>query len=100
MALLNSIAAGNHKALASLFDSLAPVVLGLLVRILSRRSLAEEVLQEVFLQAWRQAGQHRPELCSVRDWLLLIAWSRGHDRLRQEEYTTCIPTLSEALVGA
>jgi len=45
------LAAGEHEALALLFDAHAPIVLGILMRMLRRRSEAEEVLQEAFLQA-------------------------------------------------
>jgi RNA polymerase sigma-70 factor (ECF subfamily) len=54
------------------------------VRLLRQRSLAEEVLQETFLQAWMQAGSYRPELGTPRAWVLLIARSRALDCLRRE----------------
>lgn len=82
--LIRQIAGGNHEAFAEIFDRMAPSVLGVLVRLLRRRSLAEEALQETFLQAWRQADRYRPELGSPRHWLLVIARSRGLDRLRRE----------------
>jgi RNA polymerase sigma-70 factor (ECF subfamily) len=49
-----------------------------------QRGLAEEVLQETFLQAWLQAENYRPEAGSPRAWLLNIARSRGLDALRRE----------------
>lgn len=78
------VAEGDGAAFAELFDRSSPTVLGFLVRLLRRRSLAEEVLQETFLQAWLQAGNYRPEAGSVRGWLLLIARSRALDCLRRE----------------
>jgi RNA polymerase sigma-70 factor, ECF subfamily len=83
-ALMARIAQREHGAYAELFDLHAPVVLGILVRLLRQRSLAEEVLQETFLQAWMQARDYRPELGSPRGWLLLIARSRALDCLRRE----------------
>jgi RNA polymerase sigma-70 factor (ECF subfamily) len=82
--LMARIAQGDLEAYADLFDRQAPVVLGVLVRLLRQRSLAEEVLQETFLQAWMQARDYRPELGSPRGWLLLIARSRALDCLRRE----------------
>lgn len=82
--LMSSIVLGDRAAYAELFDRLASCVLGVLVRLLRRRSLAEEILQETFLQAWMQAGDYRPELGTPRGWLLLIARSRGLDCLRRE----------------
>lgn len=82
--LMTRIVARDQVAFTTLFDHLAPTVLGLLVRILGARSIAEEVLQEVFLQVWKQAHLYRPDLSPARGWILLIARSRGLDRLRHE----------------
>lgn len=82
--LLSLTASGDQDAFASLFDHLAPTALGLLTRILGQRSVAEEVLQEVFLQVWTQAHLYRPDLGSVRAWFFTIVRSRGLDRLRFE----------------
>jgi RNA polymerase sigma-70 factor (ECF subfamily) len=78
------VAEGDGAAFAELFDGHSPIVLGFLVRLLRHRGLAEEVLQETFLQAWLQAGNYRPELGTPRGWLLLIARSRALDCLRRE----------------
>jgi RNA polymerase sigma-70 factor (ECF subfamily) len=75
------VADKNHAAFAELFDRQAPMVLGVLMRLLGQRWLAEEALQETFLQCWMQAGDYRPEQASPRAWLLMIARSRGLDRL-------------------
>ena len=82
--LLRRMAEGDAEALAGLYDRLAPTVLGFLVRLLRCRSLAEDILQETFFQAWRQAGAYRPETASPCSWLLAIARSRGIDCLRRE----------------
>lgn len=82
--LMTLIALGNSEAFAELFDRLSSCILGVLVRLLRQQSLAEEVLQETFLQAWMQSGSYRPELGTPRGWLLLIARSRGLDCLRRE----------------
>jgi RNA polymerase sigma-70 factor (ECF subfamily) len=78
------VAKGDGAAFAELFDGQSPLVLGFLVRLLRHRDLAEEVLQETFLQAWLQAGDYRPELGTPRGWLLVIARSRALDCLRRE----------------
>jgi RNA polymerase sigma-70 factor (ECF subfamily) len=83
--LMGRIAAGDREAFARLFDRHAPAVLGLLARILGTRGEAEEVLQEVFLQAWRQAGRYEPGRSTPRGWLLVLARSRALDSLRSRE---------------
>ena len=85
--LMRRIVAGEGGALAEMFDLHSPLVLGLLFRILGRRSEAEEILQEVFLQVWTQADRYEPERASPRGWILMLARSRALDRLRRREST-------------
>jgi RNA polymerase sigma-70 factor (ECF subfamily) len=80
--LLARIAQGDAEAFAELFDHASPRVLGLLIQMLGDRGEAEEVLQEVFLQLWRQPGAYDPRRGSARGYLLLLARSRALDRLR------------------
>lgn len=81
---MGRVADGDREAFAELFDRVAPTILGVLVRLVRQRTLAEEALQETFLQGWLQALHYRPELGSPRAWLLNIARSRGLDSLRRE----------------
>jgi RNA polymerase sigma-70 factor (ECF subfamily) len=81
---MSRVAEGDREAFAELFDSLAPCILGVLIRLLRQRELAEEALQETFLQGWLQADRYQRELGSPRAWLLSIARSRGLDTLRRE----------------
>ena len=74
--------AGAERAFAALFDRHSPTVLGLLERMLGAGSEAEEVLQDVFLQVWRQAARYHPQLKAPRGWMLMLARSRALDRLR------------------
>ena len=83
--LMGRVAAGDRDAFARLFDRSSPAVLGLLVRMLGRRSEAEEVLQEVFLQVWRQADRYEPGRSTPRGWILVLARSRALDHLRSRE---------------
>jgi RNA polymerase sigma-70 factor, ECF subfamily len=83
--LVGRISAGDPEAFAQFFDLHSPAVLGLLVRILGGRGEAEEVLQDVFLQVWRQANRYEPSRATPRGWLLMLARSRGLDRLRRRE---------------
>jgi len=80
--LMGRVAARDQQAFARLFDRHSPVVLGVLTRLLGDRALAEEILQEAFLQAWQQADRYQPALATPRGWLLMMARSRALDRLR------------------
>jgi len=83
--LMRRIGAGEGEALAEMFDLHSPVVLGLLFRILGRRSEAEEILQEVFLQVWTHAGRYDSGRSSPRGWILMLARSRALDRIRRRD---------------
>jgi RNA polymerase sigma-70 factor (ECF subfamily) len=83
--LVGQIGSGDQEAFARFFDLHSPAVLGLLFRILGGRGEAEEVLQEVFLQVWRQADRYEPERSTPRGWLLMLARSRALDRLRRRD---------------
>ena len=82
---MRRIAAGEGEALAEVFDLHAPVVLGLLVRLLGRQSEAEEVLEEVFLRVWTQAGRHDSQGATTSAWILRIARALALDRLRSRQ---------------
>ncbi len=86
--LLGRIAAGDQESFARFFDLHSAVVLGNLFRMLGARGEAEEVLQEVFLQVWQQAGRYEPGRSTPRSWLLMLARSRALDRLRRREART------------
>ena len=81
--LLNAIARQDEQALASLYDRYRRILFGLLMRILRSREEAEDVLQEVFLQVWRQAPDFDARRGRPFTWLVTLARSRAIDRLRQ-----------------
>lgn len=79
---LVAVARGDQAAFADLYDSTAPRVYGLVLRVLRDRSQAEEVTQEVFLQVWRTASSFDPDRGSAISWLLTLAHRRAVDRVR------------------
>jgi len=80
--LMARIEARDADALAELYDRHAARLLGLARRVLGEGGEAEEVLQEVFLFAWRSAGAFDPARGHVLTWLLIVTRSRAIDRLR------------------
>jgi RNA polymerase sigma-70 factor, ECF subfamily len=83
--LMSRVALRDVVAFTRLFELHAPVALGLLDRILGRRSEAEEVLQEVFLQVWMQADRYDAARSTPRGWILMLARSRALDRHRRRD---------------
>ncbi|HEX8174316.1 MAG TPA: sigma-70 family RNA polymerase sigma factor [Pyrinomonadaceae bacterium] len=87
-ALVERMALGDESALSSLYDRSSRLIFGLLLRILNDSGLAEEVLLDVYMQVWRQAGKYDRLRGKPLAWLVTIARSRAIDRLRsmrQEE---------------
>lgn len=79
--LLSAIARGDRQAFATLHHRYAPTLLGFVDRILASRSEAEDVLQEVFLQIWKRAGDFDERKGRPFHWLVTLARSRALDRL-------------------
>jgi RNA polymerase sigma-70 factor (ECF subfamily) len=79
---LERMAAGDHEALAELYDRHGRVVFSLALRIVRDQRDAEEVVQDVFAQAWRQSGRYSTTRGSVIAWLTMLTRSRALDRLR------------------
>ena len=75
--LLRAIAQKEEQALARLYDLYSSAIFGCLLQILGRREEAEEVLLEVFWQAWEQADRYDPERGAPFTWLFAIARSRA-----------------------
>lgn len=73
------MARGDAAALGVLYDRHAPVLLALAQRIVGGATEAEDLVHEVFLEAWQKAAAYDPERASVRGWLLLRARSRCLD---------------------
>src|SRR5215831_11072087 len=67
--------ARDQRALAELYDRHARLLFGLILRILRSRPDAEDVLQEVFVQAWTRTDTYNASLGSPAGWLIGIARS-------------------------
>lgn len=81
-ALIKRVADGDQSALTTLYDSTSRLVFGLILRVVTDRSSAEEVLLDVYTQVWRQASTYDRKRGAPLAWLMTIARTRGIDRLR------------------
>ena len=80
--LLQRVARGDEEAFERLYDLVAPLVHGVVLGVVRNPALAEEVTQEVLVEAWRTAPRFDPERGSARSWLLTMARRRAVDRVR------------------
>ena len=74
---------GERDALGALYDRYGKAVFGFTYYLLRDPDRAQEVTQEVFLNAWLKAGSYRPERGSFQTWLMTAAHNRAVDELRR-----------------
>jgi RNA polymerase sigma-70 factor (ECF subfamily) len=94
---VRAMARGERGALASLYDAYAKTMLALAVRILGDRREAEDVVHDVFLEAWRQSAEYDEQRGSVRAWLLIRLRSRALDRRKSARATRVVSVDGGAL---
>lgn len=73
---------GDRAAFRTVYEATSAKLLGVCLRILSDRQLAEDVLQDTYLTVWRKAETFDPSRASPITWLVTIARNRSIDRLR------------------
>ena len=81
--ILRRLTAGDPQALGDFYDLYAGLVNGLALRILRDTAEAEDVVQEVFVQVWRQASRYDASRGTPEAWLCTMARTRALDRLRR-----------------
>jgi RNA polymerase sigma-70 factor, ECF subfamily len=81
--VLRRLAEGDPAALAEFYDAHASLAYGIALRIVRDPAEAEDVVQEAFLQVWRQAGRYDPSRGTPQAWLSAIVRTRSLDRLRR-----------------
>src|SRR5487761_2418985 len=77
LALVAAIVAGSEDALAALYDRHVSSIFAATYRLTGDRSVAEDVVQEVFLTLWNRAERFDPELGSLGAWLGTIGRNRA-----------------------
>jgi len=83
MALLSAIRTGDEQAMAALYDRYSAIVYSIALRVLGDTGKAEDILQEVFMQLWRNPGGFDSSRGHLAPWLAVIARNRAIDLLRK-----------------
>jgi RNA polymerase sigma-70 factor (ECF subfamily) len=100
--LLRAAAQGDRRAFRSLYEATAPKLFAIVLRIVRNRPVAEEVLQETYVNVWQKAERFSPEAGDPMAWLTTIARNRAIDRIRSERIdraSTTDETILERLVA-
>jgi RNA polymerase sigma-70 factor (ECF subfamily) len=82
--LLALVQKGDEQAMASLFDRYSKLVYSVALRVLRDPSAAEDVLQEVFMQIWRNPDSFTAARGSLGGWLAIVSRNRSIDTLRRK----------------
>jgi len=90
LATVTAMKSGDQSALAELYDRYSSVVYAVALRVLGDTGAAEDVLQEVFLQLWRNPGAFDSARGSLGAWLAVITRNRAIDALRRRKPETDI----------
>jgi RNA polymerase sigma-70 factor (ECF subfamily) len=88
--LLELVGLRHEDALGELYDRYGRATYGLALRVLRDRHLAEDAVQDAFLDVWRTAGRMRAGY-DVRAWIMVIAHRRAVDLVRREERRRGLP---------
>jgi RNA polymerase sigma-70 factor (ECF subfamily) len=85
--LLQRCAAQDSAAFRILYDKTSPILFARLLRMLRRRSVAEEVLQDVYVRIWQRASQFEMNRGRALAWMVTIARYCAIDLMRRERVT-------------
>jgi RNA polymerase sigma-70 factor (ECF subfamily) len=93
--LVRRVAAGDDGALDALYNRYAGLVFGTGTRYLGDRGMAEDLVQDVFLSVWRNAGSFDPSRASFSTWIYRITRNRATDLIRRRRAR--VRTVGESL---
>ena len=96
--LLTSVSDGDREAFSSLYLHTSAKLYGIILRILHRRDLADEVLQDVYVKIWRRAGDFDEGRASPITWMATIARNRALDEARRRGFVSIEDTPSASEV--
>ena len=82
--LMRRVAARDRQAFRELYVSTSAKLYGTVLRILTDRDLANDVIQETYIKIWDRAGDFNPAIASPITWLATIARNRALDEVRRK----------------
>jgi RNA polymerase sigma-70 factor, ECF subfamily len=100
--LIFKMAAGDREAFGRFYDRYASLVYPLIIRIVRERGDADDVLQEVFWEAWQAASAFDPSRGTPEAWIVMRARARSIDRVRavRRRGETFVAPVDETIAAA
>lgn len=83
--LLHRVGQGQEDAFSDLYDRTSSLLFSLVKRVVRDVSISEEVLQEVFVEIWKQSTRFDPRRGSAHGWICTIAHRRAVDTVRSSD---------------
>ena len=80
---MSRVGAGDRQAFAALYQATSAKLYGVVLRILKRRDIADEVVQEAYVRIWNSASTFDPARASPTTWMVAIARNRALDEVRR-----------------
>src|SRR5215217_3913472 len=84
-AVVALMARGEDSALGELYDRFGRLAYGLALRVLRDPTLAEDAVQDAFVDVWRSARRFMPERAKASTWILTFVHRRAVDVVRREQ---------------
>jgi RNA polymerase sigma-70 factor (ECF subfamily) len=94
--LLARVTRGDERAMAVLFDRYSKIVYSVSLRVLRDTAAAEDVMQEIFMQIWRNPNSFVAAKGSLGGWLSVVARNRSIDTLRRKKPSEQVEELNLA----
>src|SRR6202522_1372634 len=94
--LLVLVQRGDQSAMSTLFDRYSRVVYSVALRVLRDPASAEDVLQEVFMQIWRNPDSFTATRGGLGGWLAVVSRNRSSDALRRKRPTESVDDIALA----
>lgn len=84
-ALMAAISMRDPDALATLYDRYSGILKALVIRVVHDEAEADDLLQEIFMQIWRQAKNYSEKKGQALGWIVTLTRRRAIDRLRKRQ---------------
>lgn len=94
--LMHKCTMGNQSAFAELYELTSSKLFGVVLRIVHREDIAQDVLQEAYVKIWHNANAYHQDKGTVITWMISIARYRALDALRRRKHDAHHDDIDEA----